>query len=78
MLDDLTGKLRIRITREHGHTASGHVFTLGLGRKMAGVEGFEPTNAGIKTRCLNHLATPQLVITGYPPVLCHVGERRAL
>lgn len=26
---------------------------------MAGVEGFEPTNAGIKTRCLNHLATPQ-------------------
>ena len=26
---------------------------------MAGVAGFEPTNAGIKIRCLNHLATPQ-------------------
>lgn len=25
---------------------------------VAGAEGFEPTNAGIKTRCLNHLATP--------------------
>ena len=30
------------------------------GLKMAGVVGFEPTNGGIKTRCLNHLATPQL------------------
>ena len=28
---------------------------------MAGVAGFEPTNAGIKIRCLNHLATPQCV-----------------
>ena len=27
-------------------------------RKMAGVEGFEPSNAGIKSRCLNRLATP--------------------
>lgn len=27
---------------------------------MAGAEGFEPTDAGIKTRCLNHLATPLL------------------
>ena len=27
---------------------------------MAGVVGFEPTDGGIKTRCLNHLATPQL------------------
>ena len=26
---------------------------------VAGVAGFEPTNAGIKIRCLNHLATPQ-------------------
>ena len=26
---------------------------------LAGVAGFEPTNAGIKIRCLNHLATPQ-------------------
>ncbi len=26
---------------------------------MAGVEGFEPSNAGIKIRCLNRLATPQ-------------------
>ena len=26
--------------------------------KMAGVEGFEPSNAGIKSRCLNRLATP--------------------
>ena len=25
---------------------------------LAGVAGFEPTNAGIKIRCLNHLATP--------------------
>ena len=25
---------------------------------MAGVAGFEPTNAGIKIRCLNLLATP--------------------
>src|SRR5690606_32777789 len=25
---------------------------------LAGAEGFEPTHAGIKTRCLNHLATP--------------------
>ena len=31
---------------------------------MAGVAGFEPTNAGIKIRCLNHLATPQCVIVG--------------
>ncbi len=29
---------------------------------MAGVAGFEPTNAGIKIRCLNHLATPQCVV----------------
>ena len=28
---------------------------------MAGVAGFEPTNAGIKIRCLNLLATPQCV-----------------
>ena len=28
---------------------------------VAGVAGFEPTNAGIKIRCLNHLATPQYV-----------------
>ncbi len=27
--------------------------------RLAGVAGFEPTNAGIKIRCLNHLATPQ-------------------
>ena len=27
--------------------------------EVAGVAGFEPTNAGIKIRCLNHLATPQ-------------------
>ena len=27
--------------------------------RMAGAVGFEPTDAGIKTRCLNHLATPQ-------------------
>jgi hypothetical protein len=26
---------------------------------MAGVLGFEPRYAGIKTLCLNHLATPQ-------------------
>ncbi len=26
---------------------------------MAGVEGFEPSHAGIRIRCLNHLATPQ-------------------
>jgi hypothetical protein len=26
---------------------------------MAGVDGFEPPNVGIKTRCLSHLATPQ-------------------
>ena len=30
-----------------------------MGRSLAGVAGFEPTNAGIKIRCLNHLATPQ-------------------
>ena len=30
-----------------------------LESQMAGVVGFEPTDAGIKTRCLNHLATPQ-------------------
>ena len=29
---------------------------------VAGVAGFEPTNAGIKIRCLNHLATPQYVV----------------
>ena len=32
-----------------------------MGRKilfLAGVAGFEPTSAGIKIRCLNHLATP--------------------
>ena len=29
---------------------------------MAGVAGFEPTNAGIKIRCLNHLATPHYLI----------------
>ena len=28
---------------------------------MAGEAGFEPTYAGIKTRCLYHLATPQVV-----------------
>ena len=33
----------------------GHV----VATKVAGVAGFEPTNAGIKIRCLNHLATPQ-------------------
>ena len=27
-------------------------------KKMAGAGGFEPPNAGIKNRCLNHLATP--------------------
>ena len=27
--------------------------------KMAGPGGFEPPNAGIKTRCLNRLATAQ-------------------
>ncbi len=26
---------------------------------MAGAPGFEPGNAGIKTQCLNRLATPQ-------------------
>ncbi len=31
---------------------------------MAGVAGFEPTNAGIKIRCLNHLATPQSKMVG--------------
>ena len=31
---------------------------------MAGVAGFEPTNAGIKIRCLNHLATPQYKMGG--------------
>ena len=29
-----------------------------LVRKLAGEEGVEPSRAGIKTRCLNHLATP--------------------
>ena len=26
---------------------------------MAGVAGLEPTNAGVRDRCLDHLATPQ-------------------
>ena len=29
--------------------------------RLAGVAGFEPTDAGIKIRCLNLLATPQKV-----------------
>ena len=28
---------------------------------MAGVAGLEPTNGGIKTRCLTNLAIPQMV-----------------
>lgn len=27
-------------------------------KNLAGMAGFEPANDGIKTRCLNHLATP--------------------
>ena len=38
--------------------------------EMAGVVGFEPTNAGIKTRCLNHLATPQCEISIFTDSLC--------
>lgn len=33
--------------------------THSLKKGMAGVVGFEPTHAGIRIRCLNHLATPQ-------------------
>ncbi len=29
---------------------------------MAGAGGFEPPSDGIKTRCLNHLATPHLFV----------------
>ena len=29
---------------------------------MAGVAGLEPTNGGIKTRCLTDLAIPQLLV----------------
>ncbi len=29
---------------------------------MAGAGGLEPPNAGIKTRCLNRLATPQHIV----------------
>lgn len=28
---------------------------------MAGVAGLEPTNAGVRDRCLDHLATPQYI-----------------
>ena len=28
---------------------------------LAGEEGFEPSHAGIKTQCLNHLTTPQIL-----------------
>lgn len=28
-------------------------------KKVAGAEGFEPSNDGTKTRCLTNLATPQ-------------------
>ena len=28
---------------------------------MAGVVGFEPTNAGVRDRCLDRLATPQYI-----------------
>lgn len=34
-----------------------------MNRNMAGVLGFEPRYAGIKTLCLNHLATPQKHVT---------------
>ena len=29
---------------------------------LAGVEGFEPSSAGVRVQCLNHLATPLSVI----------------
>ena len=31
---------------------------------MAGVAGLEPTNAGVRDRCLDHLATPQYIGRG--------------
>ena len=41
-----------------------------FGRKMAGPVGFEPTHAGIKTRCLNRLATPQLSYSAHLLSIC--------
>ena len=32
---------------------------------MAGVAGLEPTNAGVRDRCLDHLATPQYIVMPY-------------
>ena len=39
---------------------------------MAGVAGLEPTNGGIKTRCLTNLAIPQFFIS------CPMWRTRAL
>src|SRR5207249_1108162 len=45
---------RIRVAGEHAHALEGHPRSVPLER-MAGEEGFEPSNAGIKIRCLNQL-----------------------
>ena len=65
-------ELRVRVAGEDAHALEGHgressawpaaataALATDLPANMAGEEGFEPSNAGIKIRCLNHLATPQ-------------------
>ncbi len=61
------GKLRIRVAGEHAHPFESHlpdprrsaparrVAAIAVLRQMAGEEGFEPSDAGIKIRCLNQL-----------------------
>ena len=68
LLRHLLRELRVGVAREHHQVVEGHA--LGLSFRpllnLAGEEGFEPSNAGIKIQCLNQLGDSPSV-----PLLLH-------